>query len=110
MIITKSTSQITIMHEGGRHLAEIRRKLLSAVKPGVTPLNIDALAAKLIKKAGGTPSFQTVRDYAWATCISINSAVVHGVPDDRPFRTGDVVNIDVVVCCTKSFIPIPDGQ
>lgn len=91
----KSTSEIAAMQEGGKRLGEIRNTLLDLVKPGATPLEIDICAQKLIAQAGGVPSFQTVRNYQWATCISVNDAVVHGIPDSTPFREGDVVNVDV---------------
>lgn len=91
----KTEKEIAIMHEGGKRLGEIRSKLLEKVQPGVTALEIETYAVDLIAKHGGTPSFQTVRDYQWATCISVNDVVVHGIPNQRAFVPGDVVNVDV---------------
>lgn len=89
------SQKIQHMKTGGKKLAAIRDELISLVKPGVVPLDIDAIATKRIKEAGGKASFLTVSGYKWATCISVNDGVVHGVPDKRPFVAGDVVSIDI---------------
>lgn len=91
----KSEDEIQIMTEGGKRLGEILTKLMEEVKVGVVPLQIDTLAKKLIQEVGGTPSFMTVRDYKWATCINVNDVVVHGIPTNEPFKEGDVVGVDV---------------
>src|SRR3972149_11875460 len=83
------------MLEGGARLGRIKRELVEAVKVGVTPLDIDALADRLITAGGDSPSFKTVRGYHPATCINLNSAVVHGIPTAEPFKAGDLVTIDV---------------
>lgn len=83
------------MYEGGKRLKRILETLLSHVKPGVTPLELDTLAEKLIAEAGGAPSFKTVGDYKWSTCICVNDCVVHGIPKEIPFKAGDIVGIDV---------------
>lgn len=90
-----NTQKLELMTIGGQHLGQIKKELANAVAAGVTPLEVDALADKLIAKAGDTPSFKTVRDYHHATCINVNAAVVHGIPNDRPFKQGDLVTIDV---------------
>lgn len=91
----KSPQEIQKMKEGGKKLAIILARLLSEVKAGVTPIEIDNLATKFIKETGGTPSFLTVDDYRWATCISVNEGVVHGIPTNIPFNEDDVVSIDI---------------
>lgn len=91
----KTAAEIEIIKQGGKQLGAIRDELLAHIKAGTIPIDIDNLAKKLIKEAGGTPSFMTVNDYQWATCISVNEGVVHGVPDHRPFKDGDVVSLDV---------------
>jgi len=87
--------KIAIMTEGGQKLASIRDHLASMVKPGVTPLEIEAEAVNLIKKTGGKASFKTVPNYYHATCINVNSSLVHGIPTDTPFKDGDLVSIDL---------------
>lgn len=91
----KSESEIKIMAEGGRLLAEIRDKVARAVSPGITGLELDRQADKLISKAGGEASFKMVPGYRWATCININDVVVHGIPDGYKIKAGDKVGIDM---------------
>lgn len=83
------------MQQGGAKLGSIRDALAAAVAPGVTPLEIETLANQLIKKAGGQASFKMVHGYDYATCINVNSGVVHGIPNSTPFKEGDLVTIDV---------------
>lgn len=83
------------MLEGGARLGKIKRQLVEAVKVGVTPLEIDALADNLISAQGDFASFKTVRGYHHATCININDAVVHGIPTAIPLKPGDLVTIDI---------------
>lgn len=83
------------MREGGQKLGVILQELLVVAKPGVTLLDIEELAQKRIKEAGGTPSFQTVPGYKWATCLCINEVVVHGIPTSYVLREGDVLTIDI---------------
>ena len=90
-----NTQKQKLMLEGGARLGRIKRELVEAVKVGVTPLEIDALADRFITAGGDYPSFKTVRGYHHATCINLNSAVVHGIPTAIPFRAGDLVTIDV---------------
>lgn len=94
-ITIKTDQELSAMQEGGALLGSILADLLTMVAVGVTPLTIEKRAQTLIAKAGGTPSFQTVRDYKWATCINVNDGIVHGIPSSRPFQAGDVVTIDV---------------
>ena len=95
MTSPQKKNQIEAMIEGGKKLGEIRRELVEYVKPGVTPIDIDRLADRLIVEAGGEASFKKVKDYKWATCINVNDTIVHGIPDERPLQNGDIVGIDV---------------
>lgn len=87
--------KIRIMQKGGKKLAHIRDKVLGETKVGIKTIDLDRLAEKLIREAGGKPSFKLVEGYNWATCICINDCIVHGVPDEYRLKKGDVVTIDV---------------
>lgn len=84
-----------IFIEGGKRLHIIKNKLQEMVKPGITPLQVDALAEKLITDAGDYPSFKTVAGYYHTTCINRNEEMLHGLPNNIPFAKGDVVTIDI---------------
>jgi len=83
------------MTEGGKRLGAILSSLITMAKPGVTLNAIEAKAREGIRLAGGTPSFMTVGDYKWATCLCLNDEVVHGIPTERKLSEGDVLTIDV---------------
>ena len=94
MIKIKTQEELKIMQESGRILAETLWEVLKSVKPGVSELELDALAEKLIRKKGGEPGFQKVPGYKHATCISTNDVVVHGIPTEYKLKEGDIIGID----------------
>ncbi len=92
----KTPEEVKIMAEGGAKLHRVKNALAAAVKPGVTAADIEALAVKLIKEEGAENSFDKVPGYSWATCISVNSGLVHGIPvKTLVFADGDMVKVDV---------------
>lgn len=65
-----------------------------AIRPGISTLELDAIAEGVIREAGGVPNFQLVEGYSHTVCASVNDAIVHGIPKDTPLVAGDVVSID----------------
>lgn len=94
-VTIKTPAEIAIMAEGGKLLAWVRDQTVKKIKPGITSLEIDQIATRLIKKVGAEPSFSQVPGYHHATCININEEVVHSIPNDRKIKAGDVVSLDV---------------
>lgn len=88
-------TKLEAMTEGGTRLGWIKGELVKAVAVGVTPLDIDVLADRLIKEGGDKASFKMEQGYHHATCININEGMVHGIPSTVPFKAGDVVKIDL---------------
>ncbi len=87
--------KIAAMREGGAVLGAILQELLDYSQPGITLLEVEALAQKRIKEAGMKPSFSTVGDYKWATCLCVNDVIVHGIPTSYTLSEGDLFTIDV---------------
>lgn len=102
MIDIKTKEEIEKMVEGGKILSEVLREVLKHTKPGLSGLELDRLAEKLILEKGGEPGFKKVRDYKHALCVCVNDVVVHGIPTDYKLKEGDVVTIDCGVYC-KGF-------
>ncbi len=95
MIILKKASEIAKMKEAGRILARTMRIVSEEITPGqTTPRQLDELAGKLIREQGGIPSFLNYRGFPANTCISVNEAIVHGIPGDRALQEGDIVGLD----------------
>src|SRR3989344_5567188 len=91
----KTPEELASMREGGKKLGVILQKLLDYSKSGISLLEIEKLADRLINESGGTASFKTVEGYKWATCLCVNDVVVHGIPTDYILNDGDVLTIDV---------------
>lgn len=85
------------MRRAGRLAAEVLDMLVPEVKPGVTTAYLDKLAYEYVIAHGAIPACLNYRGYRHTVCTSINHVVCHGIPDDKPLRDGDIVNIDVTV-------------
>jgi methionyl aminopeptidase len=94
----KTQSEIEAMKVAGSKLAYVRDQTARHIKVGVTSLELDRLATKLIKETGSKPSFSMISGYRHSTCININDEVVHSIPSNRKIRLGDVVSLDVGLC------------
>lgn len=88
--------QLKAQRQGGKLLAQIKKRLIKAAQPHTTLEEIDQLAEKLLLKTGGQPSFKMVPGYFWSTCINLNQGIVHGIPaSSLKIHSGDLVTIDV---------------
>jgi len=94
-IKVKSPEQIEIMREGGRITDGALRKVLAAAKPGVMLIELDKIAEDYILAAGGEPAFKRVPGYDFTTCLNLNEGVVHGIPNRRRLREGDILTVDL---------------
>ncbi|HET9946648.1 MAG TPA: type I methionyl aminopeptidase [Patescibacteria group bacterium] len=94
MIHIKSQKEVEIMRKGGKILADVLWEVLEAAKPGVSELELDTLAEKLIREKGGEPGFMKVPGYNYTICVSTNDTVVHGIPTDYRLQKGDILGID----------------
>ena len=94
----KTKEEIMIMAEGGRILAGVKAALWERIQTGVSALDLEELADRLIVKAGAEASFKKVSGYHWALCVNVNAGVVHGIPTQKVvFREGDLVSVDLGV-------------
>lgn len=100
MVRRKSKPEIEVLAAGGGQLAELLDRLAAAVKPGVTGRELDQQAQRWIQEVGAKPSFLNYtggssQPFPAALCVSVNGALVHGLPNDEPFREGDIVGLDL---------------
>lgn len=94
----KTSEQIQAMRDCGRILATVFEGLKQQLTPGMTGLQADAWVSAEIQRLGAEATYRTSEvGFPNTICISVNDAVVHGVPTDRPFKTGDVVGFDLVI-------------
>jgi methionyl aminopeptidase len=91
----KTNDQIILMREAGLATAAALKAVRSAIKPGVSTLELDKIADDTINSLGGHSNFQLVPGYSHTICASINDEVVHGIPAaNRILQAGDIVSID----------------
>jgi methionyl aminopeptidase len=101
MVPIKSKIEIEIMKEGGKKLASVMAELESMVGPGVSTLEIDQAAERLVKEKGGIPSFKGYgshegNPFPSTICASVNDEIVHGIPSKRVIlKNGDIFKIDI---------------
>jgi methionyl aminopeptidase len=97
MIALKTPEDIATMQANGAIVVECFTLARDFIRPGRTRRELDAKIEELIVSRGGRPAFKGFHGYPASTCISVNEEVVHGIPDDRPFREGDIVGLDIGV-------------
>ena len=93
----RNNYEIKLMRQSGQIAASALRKALKAVKVGITGLELDKITQDEIYRLGGDLSYKSVPGYKFATCITINDQVVHGVPTDIKIEKGDIVSVDLAV-------------
>lgn len=94
MIDIKTQQQLDSMKKGGKILSEVLWETVSKAKPGVSEAELEKTAWDLIIKKGGEIAFNKVDGYKYATCISTNNVVVHGIPTNYKLRDGDIIGVD----------------
>ncbi|MEJ7584783.1 MAG: type I methionyl aminopeptidase [Acidimicrobiales bacterium] len=95
--MVKSPEVLALMRRTGAAAAEILREVGAAVAPGVTTDVLDGLCHDACIDAGGYPSPLNYGAFPKSVCTSVNEVICHGIPDDRPLRDGDIVNVDVTL-------------
>lgn len=95
MIHCKSEAELAKMRISGAVAARALAQVKAAVRPGATTKEIDALADRFIREGGGVPAFLGYHGFAGSICASVNDEVVHGIPDGRRLREGDLLKVDI---------------
>jgi methionyl aminopeptidase len=90
----KSPAQLRLMLAPGLATEAALLAVRRAIRPGVTTLELDAIAERTIRERGGEPNFPLVPGYSHTICASVGADVVHGIPNDVPLVAGDIVSID----------------
>ncbi len=94
-MIIKNPKDELLIREATDISVEILAEIGRNIKEGVTPLELDNLMGDLCLEYGVKPSFKTVDDYKYNSCISVNDVAVHGIPKNIPLKKGDLVSIDI---------------
>ena len=92
--VLKTPGEIELMDQANRIVHRVLDEVGKRMVPGVTSRELDRLAERVIRDAGGVPAFLNYRGYPATLCISVNDVIVHGIPNDRPLKEGQIVGID----------------
>ncbi|MEO7673877.1 MAG: type I methionyl aminopeptidase [Pyrinomonadaceae bacterium] len=108
MIIAKSQKDLDKMRAVGELIADVREALRSMVAPGVTTLDLNVAAEKMMRDAGSIPTFIGYKPHGmvpfpFAICASVNEQIVHGFSSDTPLKDGDIISLDMA-CTLNGFV------
>ena len=114
-ITRKSPEEIEKMRRSGKIVRQLLNHLKAMVAPGVTTMDLEKAAERLIAELGAVPAFKGYYGYPCVLCTSINEEIVHGIPSDkRALKTGDIVSIDCGVVHDGYYgdaaITVPVGE
>lgn len=97
MIILKTEEEVELIRISATLISSALTEVAKVLKPGITTMALDKLVAEYIADHDAIPSFLNYEGYPHHICTSVNDVVVHGMPDDKPLRDGDIVSVDVGV-------------
>lgn len=97
MIICKTNEEVELMRQSALLVSKTLTEVAKILKPGITTLSLDNLIGEYIKDHKAIPSFLEYNSYPFNSCISVNDVVVHGFPNGKELKEGDIVSVDVGV-------------
>ncbi len=103
MIPLKSKEDLDQLRRAGKITAKIIRCLRDQVKEGITTQEINDIALELMRKEKVISAFKGYKGYPAEICTSVNEEIVHGIPDERKLKEGDIISLDVGINCDGYF-------
>jgi methionyl aminopeptidase len=95
MVILKTDEEIERIHTASQIVARVLDILGQHVRPGISTLELDAIAESEIRKAGAIPAFKGYRGFPATLCVAVNEVIVHGIPSQRRLKEGDIIGLDL---------------
>jgi methionyl aminopeptidase len=114
-IVCKSPQEIERMRRSGRIVRQVLNAAAAMARPGVTTMDLEREAERIISEAGAKSAFKGYYDYPCVLCTSLNNEIVHGIPSDkRVLKQGDILSIDTGVVLDGYFgdaaVTVPVGE
>lgn len=94
MVVLKTPGELELMDDANRIVHRVLNGIAERIAPGVTTGELDRWAEATIREAGGVPAFLNYKGFPATLCTALNDVIVHGIPDDRPLESGDIVGLD----------------
>jgi len=92
--VLKTPGEIELLDQANRIVHQVLDEVGARIAPGVTTKELDRLAERVIRDAGGVPAFLNYRGYPATLCISVNDVIVHGIPSRAKLQEGDIIGLD----------------
>tara|TARA_B100000401_G_scaffold315914_1_gene218210 strand:+ start:3131 stop:3961 length:831 start_codon:yes stop_codon:yes gene_type:complete len=102
-VILKSLEEITLLYKSAQLVSKTLGMLAKEIKPGVSTLFLDKIAEEFIRDHNGIPGFLGMYDFPNTLCVSTNHEVVHGIPNNKSLKDGDIVSIDCGVLMNNFY-------
>jgi len=103
MIDYKTEEEIEIQRESSLLVGKTLAEVAKLIKPGVTTLDLDKVAEEFIRDHHAIPGFKDYNGFPNSLCTSVNEQVVHGIPNDKPLKEGDIVSVDCGVLLNEFY-------
>ncbi len=103
MIYYKTAEEIELLRESNMLVAKTHGEIAKVIGPGVTTAKLDKIAEEFIRDNGGIPGFLGYGGFPNTLCVSIDNAVVHGIPSGYELREGDIVSVDCGVLMNNYY-------
>jgi methionyl aminopeptidase len=114
MIIAKSAKDLDKMREVGELIAGVRETLRAMIEPGISTMDLNNAAEKMMRDAGAIPTFIGYHGFPFAICASVNEEIVHGFSKTTPLKEGDILSIDMAATYNgfvgDTAITVPVGE
>lgn len=94
MIYIKTDAEVELLREANQLVSKTLAEVAGHIRPGVTTLQLDAIAEKFIRDHGALPAFKGYAGFPNTLCTSVNDEVVHGIPSAYQLREGDIISVD----------------
>lgn len=96
--VIKTPEEIEKMRVAGRLAAEVLEMIEPYVKPGVTTDELNTICHNyIVDEQGAIPAPLNYHGFPKSICTSVNHVICHGIPNDKPLKEGDIINIDITV-------------
>ena len=90
----RTADELNKMRKAGKVVAEMHEATRAAIRPGVTTMQLNEIAAEVIAKRGARSNFLNYHGFPAVICTSPNDMIVHGIPGDYVLREGDIISVD----------------
>jgi methionyl aminopeptidase len=94
MVYYKTDEEIELIRESSLLVGKTLAEVAKVIKPGVSTLTLDKIAEQFIRDSGAVPGFKGYNGFPNSLCISVNEAVVHGIPNIKELKDGDIISVD----------------